>query len=1417
MKKIFLIAFFLLSFCVTQLYAQKVIYYDFSSTTGDGNYVELANTTVLTGADKIKGDFKDFILSKTDEAITIDSAKKRTEDLMGFPIGFNFAIAGKVFDRFLPVSNGYIMFGTGKIDKESLNDGFDLSEFSAGLCADAGVKRSSNTKISYSLSGEEGSKILSVEFKNLRYEYNEETDLGTDSLTYTIRLYQIDGHVELYFGSMYASEQGTWFRVGLAGEGWRNTHYRAPVSVSWDTTTFTEGATGKQNFKDKKMTIGTTYKFSKPQECVKPATKAQILCSTTSNSAEIEVKMPQEKEGDGYILMYSQGPMTKFPVDGKTYKADDSIGNAKVLLVQEIRPEETELNEEEIRSLSPNTEYYIYTLMSNSRCSSAPKYGDTTKYVAKTKTSEPEELKLTYAKDTILLMPKANALNENMLVLATTVQGKDEYGNYDLRGLFGSLSGDFKIGDTVRTKEGGFGGKVIYVGANSDKPIVYTNIVDNMIYHFGAFSRAANGDYSTVYVKADTITKASVPFHEEFVGMPEGEIPYGWNGVEISVGRGGDLEGVIRSVGEEAYLETPQMVFPLEKDARLMVEYNLSQYQGRSKVGLKSKDWNEKDSIIISVSENGEIWKKEYAITKLNADNFANSNDYQIRYINLKGHQGKNCRVRIEYKMALVPGNTHLKINNIRIIEKPECDFPVNVSCVESSITDDKATIKWGTIGEETQWKIRYRTVSGEWSKDQIATSNPFELSGLPNRDSVKVAVRAVCGFGMESEIAESAYFISGYQIPFKETFTDKMVNYGNMYASKYGVPQGMTASDIKLEGEKTIVKAKSGAESTFFVSITNKTTDKLYKMGEAGSDGCVSLPSLNSEQKHSWLLMPGVVLEEGKTTNFGFDLRLRQVEAGVYSTPTTVSNSAAVKVIVSANDTVFSINDTILSLTKEQVLAIGNGQNFNVPIKGRSGKVYIGIYYVQGEEGGEETMINYLYVDNIKVSVPCGEVKRLEVKNIEKTSAKLTWNVFPDVNEYTVELTKTGSTETKFIETNTNSINLTGLEEATEYKAEVYYVCGAEDTSARVGKVFSTTKPCVAVVSNLTATNVSQNSATLAWEGESGGYNIDVKEASSSTYNRLESTEKTVKATGLKPGIKYEFRVQSVCGEGVADTGEWSAVAEFTTLELTCFVPTQVVITPSFNTAEVVWQGTASNYQVAYREGQTGTTNPWSTMFVQAKNATVSNLQAKKNYQLRVRSVCAAGDTSTYTETEQFLTTDIPVCPQVTALVTTDITETSAKLSWTGNDEHLSYLIRYRASSATVWDSVKNLTEETHALSKLSPKTAYVWSVNASCSVNRISGWASQADFTTEGASVEEKVSALFSIYSSKGALNIINKSGIRIGKVAIYNTSGREIGSYELNTTDNVLITTELKRIPVVVVVYSEHGTRSYKVLIP
>lgn len=1448
MKKTVLTLMAALLLCLTSgAWAQRAAYYLFEATNGaEGTtYTPLEGATVLPGLADLPNGRCDSSAWISATEFKKFSAIADDADVTGIPIGFNFPYADQTFTHFVPTTEGYIALikaGATKADIMPIEKNY--APYGIGLRADQPVYKSAATKVSYKAETE----MLSVEFFGFHYDTAKAGEVVTVnealSVNYTVRLYK-DGKVAFYFGEMKGESKGGYdakisFGIGLneAGSKKNNLHYRKPsgnwMNPDWTSTTpQIEGSpNGKMGNTGQPIPVGTVWTFTPPAECVAPATPVKAI--------EVDIIRPlyfhanldlTDLEADGWISFVSEEALADGvkPETGREYTYNDVVGTAKFMEKNELTRAYTEStgNEEAFDKTQ-----YIYAYLYNDQCTGGPVYSE----ARMVKILSRPTLEYTYADDKITLFPKGDG---DLIVLATSVNGPKDRQNIGNVGDFGIPTADKRVGDTVWTAEGKFGGVVVFKGAQPAAAFNYDKVLEPFTnYHFAAFRSDENGGYRSFFAQADVMTSPEIPYVDDFTAnhIPF-EAPLGYTVAgEWRVEKNGDAR-LTASLGANAtgdaarlVLELPAIRMPEAADGRFILDYNFtltkSSQAGSSDNTMLLEDYTGKNGVYVSVKETGGTWREIYKIDAQRPDIFLKNSEYKQHYINIEGFQGKMVTVRVEV-IGEHKFNGNMKVRTLSVLERPACDAPLAVTVLPGTVYGDSAKLTWTPFdADQREAVLSYRVAEEDtW---YLLAENPADtmaLGNLPCRENVVFGVKARCEGGIESAVTESGVTKTGYSLPFVEDFSEMGVYSG--YRTMYGIPESWTTSTAALPEEGKQLTLTEGMNTLNVAPIYDWEQHKAVNQPTEGVNNCVQL---GSRQLESWLVMPPMFLKENHNAVLYFDAALLKgnAAAAVPATAEDIHDDAKIIVYATVMDEAdaqlaqaFTAADAVKTWSKADLAAIGAGKELECTLPAALvGKVRIALYYTIGDR----TAAIPLYVDNIAAAAPCGAVVDLRTDSVGEEAVKIRWRAYPKVSEYTVTVRDAeGQAVGEPLKVTEPQATLTGLEIGTPYTVSVTYAC--TDGNAPAAEISFTTGGMPCDVPTDLAAEVDKTSAVLSWTGGAEDYRLEFKEASAETYILREvKGAKTYTLTNLKTGTDYVFRVKAICNAAAGDESDWSEDKAFKTAEQTCFAPDtkDVTITPSFSLVEISWTGEADEYQLGYRQGSSAST-PWTVVAVKGKQYTITGLAAKTAYQVRVRSICAAGDTSAYSAPVDFVTTEMTPCPVPANLRVEDTTLTSAKLAWDKDEQHEGFLLRYRETTATAWDSVKDLKETSYVLASLTAKTAYIWSVNAFCSENRVSGWATANEFSTleekqqDTSANEALIRAAFSLYATEGRIHILNRGGLRIDRVEVYTTDGRLMYREVVNTKFHVSIPMTGSRMPVLVVLKTESGSVVYKQMLP
>ncbi|MDR1974204.1 MAG: fibronectin type III domain-containing protein [Bacteroidales bacterium] len=1419
----------------------KVSWYGFSSDSLPGHeFTPLVSGTSLDTLNKLKGNTYDQkVVVGTNAIATSYTANDSTE---GFPIGFNFTYNGQVVNRFIVVSRGYIKLGKDYVKLSDASPSSSMTPNSIGVCPDMTTYGRYNTSVKYSLDGTGPDRVLTVEFLNIGISgWSAATQTTTDSISFQIKLYESSNNIDIVFGKNRTSSGSAWFRIGLRNDA-TDAHFRSPsVTGIWKgTTTLSTGSAGNttvMNVADG-VTDGLTYTFTVPLACETPATNNVTAISMTSTYDGVTGSYTVGTTPvDGYMVIFStKKVLDSLPKDGVTYSNGTFMGADNKIVV--YGKDTVFTGSQASATLPSGTKYYVYIYSYNEFCSGGPKYS-TTYYTDSitTKAGLPSKLDVTaLTESSITLSVAPNEINDSVIVLITDERATNS--NYVVwYGVFGVPEGNYNVGDEVNG-----GGTVIYKGLAGDFAYAPDTLPSNKVYFFGAFSKYADGTYSSGFISSDTITLAKLPFYEDYVQHPFRSQLYGWETVPVDAiqtnGSGGLSDAgyasssvLNTSLNQRSVTtwETPYINFG-DNDGYLRFEYVQS-------FGTPTRPyyyycspeyWTANDSVLFETTTDGVTYTKRYAITRYNTKNDfrAQTGDFTISAaephgIALRGLKNENVKIRVSF---IINNGLQVRVKmrpfNVEIMS--ECDR-VGARDIEAVSDKYETTVTWSSDFAET-FDIRYRRLGEqEWKTDRVngySTVLTTEVSGA----KYEFQIRSVCGIGTYSDWTEFT-FMSGYVVPFFDNFDNSMYlasadltgtlrrvapkNWSSYYYTDLGESLG---------GD---MLADSGwgnlAECVVNENITNsrplytwKGTGNITAPIVDGTNYALVWMNQMTGVRMNWLVSP--VMDFTDETKLSFDMAMLNGTQPV----TFVDSKAKVYVAYlpeSESDTI-PINPSNLLLTLDSLAIMQQiGDSGRIEVSLSQSEIPVG----RGRIAIQAIMFNTLqsnnpliYIDNIAIDKECLAVEDLAVTYTSLDSINLVWSAQEGATSYllgaNLEMIEVTGTSYKYVPAGAGT-----------YAFAVGYVCNGDTVwgNTVLTKVF--TGVCE-VPGNVQEALVSTTSVTISWDGEEmEGFRVRQRVSGSESEWEIFVVQGTVHTVGpLEQGKFYDVQVQRICGNGDGDTSEYSAVITVSPREVTCFAPTSITVVPSYYTASVSWENNAATYQYGVRRGTSGS---WTGYSVVDTVITLTDLTPETLYQVRVRSVCTAGDTSAWSGFSEFITTEVPACPIPTGLTVGAVTSTTAAVSWTAPADYGQFLLTYHDVNVAEWDTAGTYSSEvSRELTGLTPNTAYAWRVRNFCSDNRTSGWANGDNITTQEASIEDiKGKSSFSIYANNGQINILNPNNLYVERVVITSTIGVSLQNYAIRSTDNVLIPTTLKNKVVVVSIYGKNGSvQSEKVLL-
>lgn len=277
--------------------------------------------------------------------------------------------------------------------------------------------------------------------------------------------------------------------------------------------------------------------------------------------------------------------------------------------------------------------------------------------------------------------------------------------------------------------------------------------------------------------------------------------------------------------------------------------------------------------------------------------------------------------------------------------------------------------------------------------------------------------------------------------------------------------------------------------------------------------------------------------------------------------------------------------------------------------------------------------------------------------------------------------------------------------------------------------------------VTALTISDITPNSAVATWEpmGQETSWNVYLSttaiEDPATITNPITVNAMTYAMAGLLVDQDYWFYVQPVC----TGADSWR-VATFRTVA-TCFPPTALAADSiEARSALVSWtdEHAVGNYTVAYGPAAEFDINDATTYMVAAATATsvrLTGLTPETNYKFAVRANC--DDMSSRYSTEATFRTAIS-CYAPTALVATNITISSAVITWTDLHDAAAYTLYYGEAASfdledpDTYTAIEEIMDTTATLTELNDSTNYMVIVKSVCGLNDESANSAALTFRT-------------------------------------------------------------------------------------
>ncbi|MEQ9425565.1 MAG: fibronectin type III domain-containing protein [Cyclobacteriaceae bacterium] len=641
-----------------------------------------------------------------------------------------------------------------------------------------------------------------------------------------------------------------------------------------------------------------------------------------------------------------------------------------------------------------------------------------------------------------------------------------------------------------------------------------------------------------------------------------------------------------------------------------------------------------------------------------------------------------------------------------------------------TNISETGASINWGATDGSLLYNVQYRAFgAANWITTQ-SIQNSNNLTGLIPNTVYVVRVNSVCEFGTEGTAFSPALQFTTLQsatpcnVP---TNTSSSVDQNNIGETTISWDDmSSTAYEVRFKQKNNLIWNSRVVQSTSTLidGLTAGQTYDYQVRSYCGPTGAIrsafsttksfTIPlAFVCDIPASVVATPGTeLLSLSWTTNpnaFGYYVRFR-VKGAPFWTQRVLGSPGDLTGLIAGTEYEFGVS-TICSANGNVTSAFSATQSATV------------------------------------LGAPTCTVPVVSSVTPGIGSVTIDWNDASADNNYILRYRLKGTPNWTFIDGLSVSEFASGatLQEGMIYQYQVQSVCsGVSSAYTSLAEFTTLGAPTCEVPILSTNATPDVTSIMVSWGAAAGAerYQLQFRVSGSAFWNTIDGlTGTNFTATGLQAGTSYQFRVRTVCNTDATLTSAYSAIREFSTLGEP-FCDTPINVTASVTGQSVLFAWTASTeaeyYHVRFRLKNT---TAWTNSNAVGNQLNVGGLAAGAQYEYQIRSVCdqdpffASPFTSIAT-----LTTDGLPCVAPSASVS-NVSNTTADVSWAGVGTATSYEYRYRPSGASAWtiETTENLSIQ---LSDLFAGTDYQFRIKSICSAGVTSDLSGLITFTTTGAS---------------------------------------------------------------------------------
>jgi len=373
----------------------------------------------------------------------------------------------------------------------------------------------------------------------------------------------------------------------------------------------------------------------------------------------------------------------------------------------------------------------------------------------------------------------------------------------------------------------------------------------------------------------------------------------------------------------------------------------------------------------------------------------------------------------------------------------------------------------------------------------------------------------------------------------------------------------------------------------------------------------------------------------------------------------------------------------------------------------------YISIHYYSN-------YMYYLYIDDVKLeAIPtCFNPTALTASNITNNSADISWTAGGSETQWTLEYKlSSASTWTTVTNINANTYSLSNLLSSTSYDVRIKAVCSISDESPW-SNTFTFFSGCD-VYTNFPFTESfeaisfpplcwtvahTQGTDTRTWLRSTSYYHTGV--ASAQLQDQYDGNKNNLVTPQLNIPTANTHKISFWIYRNTTGTS----------------YPEEGVKVWTNSTPDTVGGTPLIYIRRSISIPPTQTTTGWYEYSVFIPNAGLQYVIFE-----------GISDYGNATYIDDININIIPTCLKPTALVASNISTTSADLSWTAGGTESQWTLEYKLSNASTWTTISNITTNSYTLNSILASNSYDVRVKAVCSTTDESSWSDIYTFVTD------------------------------------------------------------------------------------